>query len=50
MRLRNEKVGVLWVDRVGDRRSLAIPARNFFLKNPTQQKLTKFYGHLSQSR
>ncbi len=44
------KAGMLWVDRDGDRRCEAILARNFFLKNPTHEKLTKFREHLSQSR
>jgi hypothetical protein len=44
------KVGMLWVDRVGDRRSYAILARNFSVENPTNEKLTKFREHLSQGR
>ena len=39
--------GMLWVDRVGDRRSWAILVRNFFVEN---EKLTKFREHLSQNR
>jgi len=48
--LEEAKPGVLWVDQVGDCRSYAILARNFFVENPTHEKLTKFREHLSQSR
>jgi hypothetical protein len=41
---------MLWVDRDGVRRCEVILARNFLLKNPTHEKLTKFREHLSQSR
>ena len=39
-----------WVDRVGDRRSYAILARNFLVESSTNKKLTKFREYLSQSR
>ena len=48
------QTGMLWVDRVADRRCYAILARNFLWKaghpNPADKKLTKFREHLSQSR
>jgi len=39
--LEEAKAGVLRVDQVGERRSYAILARNFFVENPTHEKLTK---------
>jgi hypothetical protein len=48
--LEGEKAGMLRVDRVGDRRSYAILARNFLVENSTNKKLTKFREHLSKSR
>jgi len=49
MRLKGTKVGMLWVDRVGDRCSQAILTRDFLVKNSTQEKVTKFREHLSKS-
>ena len=50
MRLKKDKAGILWVDRVGDGRSQAILARHFLVENPTHENSLIFTNTCSQSR